>query len=194
MATTTTNQGFTKPEGSDGADISVLNGNWDLADAMVTLTGNQTLTNKTLTSPHLTTATVDSGGLTVTAGGATITAGGLTVTAGGAGIGGGPSVTAGLSVSDGAATDATNRYGALLTQQTGGSADNASLYAQGTCFLGTVSGTTATDGFLYIPYVAGAPTGTPYAPAGHNHVPIVYDVTNEKLMLYHGGWKGVALA
>jgi hypothetical protein len=47
---------------------------------LVTLTGTQTLTSKTLTSPHMTGPVVDSGGLS-------ITAGGLTVTAGNVGIG-----------------------------------------------------------------------------------------------------------
>src|SRR5205807_10322300 len=49
----------------------------------VTLTDVQTLTNKTLNSPHVTGPVVDSGGLTITAGGLTVTAGGATITAGG---------------------------------------------------------------------------------------------------------------
>lgn len=47
----------------------------------LTQTGTQTgITNKTFTSPHMTTPVVDSGGLTITAGGLTITAGSVVVT------------------------------------------------------------------------------------------------------------------
>jgi len=47
--------------------------------------------------------------------------------------------------------------------------------------------TTATDGFFYIPAVAGVPTGVPTAYTGM--VPMQYDTTNSKLCLYNGGWK-----
>lgn len=50
----------------------------------------------------------------------------------------------------------------------------------------------AVDGFLYIPTVAGAPTGTPTARTGS--VPIVYDTTDDKLYVYRGGaWAGIAI-
>lgn len=52
--------------------------------------------------------------------------------------------------------------------------------------------TTATDGFLYIPSCAGAPTGTPTAKTGLT--PMVYDSTNNHFYIYNGGWKSVALA
>lgn len=45
--------------------------------------------------------------------------------------------------------------------------------------------TTATDGFLYIPTCAGAPTGVPTAITGK--VPMVADTTNNKLYIYVGG-------
>jgi hypothetical protein len=52
--------------------------------------------------------------------------------------------------------------------------------------------TAATDGFLYIPYCAGTPTGTPTAHPGG--VPIIFDTTANKLWAYSGGaWKGVAV-
>lgn len=52
--------------------------------------------------------------------------------------------------------------------------------------------TDATDGFLYIPSCAGAPTGTPTTKTGR--IPIVYDTTNERLYAYNGGWVSVTLA
>jgi hypothetical protein len=52
--------------------------------------------------------------------------------------------------------------------------------------------TTATEGFPYIPAVAGAPTGTPTAQTGV--VPVAYDSTNNKLWIYNGTWKGVVLS
>lgn len=48
--------------------------------------------------------------------------------------------------------------------------------------------TTATDGFLYIPGGAGAPTGVPTAYTGR--VPLYVDTTNHKLHFYSGGaWR-----
>jgi len=56
--------------------------------------------------------------------------------------------------------------------------------------LGTLT-TSATNGFPYIPTMAGAPTGTPTAITGK--VPMVYDTTNNKICVYNGSWKCVAL-
>jgi len=48
--------------------------------------------------------------------------------------------------------------------------------------------TSATDGFLYIPTVAGTPTGTPSSFTGL--VPMVFDTTNSQFWFYTGGaWK-----
>lgn len=52
--------------------------------------------------------------------------------------------------------------------------------------------TTATDGFLYIPTCAGAPTGTPTTKTGR--VPLIFDTTNNNLYVYDGSWISVALA
>jgi hypothetical protein len=51
--------------------------------------------------------------------------------------------------------------------------------------------TNSTAGFGYMPTCAGAPTGVPVARSGF--VPFVYDTTNNKLWIYNGAWKGVAL-
>jgi hypothetical protein len=52
--------------------------------------------------------------------------------------------------------------------------------------------TDATDGFIYIPTCAGVPTGVPTTQTGT--AAMVYDTTNEKLMIYNGAWVGVTLA
>jgi hypothetical protein len=58
--------------------------------------------------------------------------------------------------------------------------------------IGVVSGTTATDGFPYIPSVSGTPTGTPRGITGL--VPIVHDSGADKLWVYTAGaWHFVAL-
>ncbi len=63
----------------------------------------------------------------------------------------------------------------------------------GNVIVGTAAlATTATDGFLYIPTCAGTPTGVPTTYTGR--VPIVYDTTGNKLWIYNGAWKSVALA
>lgn len=52
--------------------------------------------------------------------------------------------------------------------------------------------TTATDGFLYVPTSAGAPTGVPTANTGK--VANEFDTTNNTIEYYNSGWKGVAVA
>jgi hypothetical protein len=51
-----------------------------------------------------------------------------------------------------------------------------------------------TDGFFYIPTVAGTPTGTPAHLAGDyaNAVPMRYDTVNHKICVYDSGWKCTA--
>lgn len=50
----------------------------------------------------------------------------------------------------------------------------------------------ATDGFLYIPTMAGPPSGVPTAHAGT--VALVFDTANNDLYVYDGGWIKVHLA
>lgn len=61
-------------------------------------------------------------------------------------------------------------------------------------FQGTAA-TTDTDGFLYIPKVAGPPTGVPGHLTGSyaSAVPMRYDTTDNKLYVYNGAWKSVTL-
>lgn len=56
--------------------------------------------------------------------------------------------------------------------------------------------TTASVRHLFIPSVAGTPTGTPTSPVDYSssHVPLVYDRTNNKLYVYDGSWLSVTLA
>lgn len=49
----------------------------------------------------------------------------------------------------------------------------------------------ATDGFLYIPTVAGVPSGVPTTKTGT--VAMVFDTTNNDLYVYNGAWKKVTL-
>lgn len=44
-----------------------------------------------------------------------------------------------------------------------------------------------TDGFFYIPTVAGTPTGTPTTKTGF--VAMVYDTTNDELYVFNGSWR-----
>jgi len=52
---------------------------------------------------------------------------------------------------------------------------------------GSALATTATDGFIYVAGGAGPPTGTPTANTGA--IALYYDITNDQLYAYNGGWK-----
>ncbi len=52
--------------------------------------------------------------------------------------------------------------------------------------------TDATDGFLYVPSMAGSPTGTPVTKPGL--LPIVIDSLNNRLLFYSSGaWRAAGL-
>lgn len=55
-----------------------------------------------------------------------------------------------------------------------------------------ITSSSRNGGFLFIPTSAGAPSGTPSTYGGN--VALVYDTTNNKLMVYDGGWIGVTLS
>ena len=59
------------------------------------------------------------------------------------------------------------------------------------CGAQSALGTTATDGFVYIPTVSGLPTGVPTSYTGK--VAMQYDTSTNKLYVYNGGWKSVTL-
>ena len=63
-------------------------------------------------------------------------------------------------------------------------------------FLGSVVNagaltTNATAGFIYLGTVPGSSTGTPATQTGT--VALCYDTTNNRLQVYNGAWKTVAL-
>lgn len=152
---------------------------------VVNLSATQTLTNKTLTTPHLTTAVVDSGGLTVTAGGltvsaggATITAGGLTVTAGGVTLGDSTPVTLGTTnPASGANTDLRLRNSRYIGfRNAANSGDNLIGYDSGDTLVLTGVFTSTTVG------AAGGASALPASPITYMRVTL--GGTTYKIPLY----------
>jgi len=69
--------------------------------------------------------------------------------------------------------------------RTGGTTQRLYLDGSGNLVMGTGAlGTTATDGFIYAPSSAGAPTGVPTAYTGR--VPVEIDTTNGRIYAYYG--------
>ena len=62
----------------------------------------------------------------------------------------------------------------------------------GTVIGSTALATGATKGFVYLPSVAGTPTGTPTAQSAT--VPMVYDTAANKLWAYNGAWRSVTFS
>jgi hypothetical protein len=72
------------------------------------------------------------------------------------------------------------------------SVERARVDSLGNLSIGTAAiATTATDGFLYLTSCAGTPTGVPTAKTGR--APVVYDSTANKIWVYNGSWRGVAV-
>lgn len=87
----------------------------------------------------------------------------------------------------GAASTTQNTLITALTIK-GGTTNNTNVgYPSVVVGSGAALGTTATDGFLYIPTCAGTPTGVPTAVTGA--IPMVYDTTNHQFWFYDSGWK-----
>lgn len=98
----------------------------------------------------------------------------------------------------------TGRGGDVLVRVappgTTGTAQNAltdalRVYGEGDVSIGTGAAiaTNATAGFLLLPTCAGTPTGTP-TNTGAGKANFVYDSTANKLWVYNGSWRGVAVA
>lgn len=95
--------------------------------------------------------------------------------------------------STGTIADTTTGIGGvidLLTRDVGGALTRRlRLDNKGSVVVGAAAlATSATDGFLYIPSMAGTPTGTPTTQTGT--VAMVFDTTNNVLYIYDGGWLG----
>lgn len=105
--------------------------------------------------------------------------------AGGAGIG---SVGADAIVQAGAG-DASFGQGGKVRLKAGTGSIPGNIYANGN---GSVLSTSATGGFFEIPTCAGTPTGVPTQSLAGN-VPLIYDTSANKLWVYSGTWKSVAL-
>jgi hypothetical protein len=85
-----------------------------------------------------------------------------------------------------------NRTAGLLRFSTN-NAERAHISATGSIVLGASAlATTATAGYVYIPGVAGTPTGVPTTHAGR--VALVYDTNNNRLYAYNGAWVSALFA
>lgn len=96
----------------------------------------------------------------------------------------------GAKFQEGVRIAAEHASGVAVIYTGGTSSTNERLQcdANGNVSIGNAAiATNATNGFLYIPTCAGAPSGTPTSKTGR--VPMVYDSTNNNLYIYSGGWK-----
>lgn len=82
-----------------------------------------------------------------------------------------------------------------LNQASFDACERMRITAAGSVAIGTgaITATNATDGFLYIPGVAAAPTGVPSTIGDGNIYPICFCNANNRLYVYNGGWVSVAL-
>jgi hypothetical protein len=80
----------------------------------------------------------------------------------------------------------TTDPGATNLSVTGTIVSASNIYSSAT------SSTSMTNGFIYIPAAAGAPSGVPTAVTGK--VAMYYDSTNNNFYVYNGAWKKILLA
>ena len=107
----------------------------------------------------------------------------------------GGSVDFGMDGSTGSSFGTAGNYGTAIYRPDGtgfavSRATAVDIYASpvGSVVLGSAAvATSATDGFLYIPTSAGAPSGVPTAYTGR--IALDYDTTNHQFWIYDGGWK-----
>ena len=95
--------------------------------------------------------------------------------------------TAGLRIRT---TNSGNGYIVFVTRTGGGTLNEVALMtAAGNVAIGLDTMlTTATDGFIFVPTCAGAPTGVPTGMAGY--APAIVDTTNHRWYFYSGGsWR-----
>ena len=106
----------------------------------------------------------------------------------GDGISGNPVISAGTNL---ARLDSTNSY-ALPQSFVVITANALSNDGNNNLFTGVNNlSTSSANGFVYIPSIAGTPTGVPTANSGRT--PVVWDATNNKLWIYSAGtWNSVA--
>lgn len=133
---------------------------------------------------------VSTGGAAIT--GASTVVGTLTVTA--LSATGGSSITAALTIATGGLSITTGSA-TIATTLTVNAAGGQSLECDGSrnVVVGTGSiATNATDGYLYIPSMNGAPSGTPTSKSGY--AAFMYRQDTARLYAYQGAWRSVAVA
>ena len=91
-----------------------------------------------------------------------------------------------IFASGGVSIGNTTDPGATNLSVTGTIVSASNIYSSAT------SSTSMTNGFIYIPAAAGAPTGVPTAVTGK--VAMYYDSTNNFFYVYNGAWKKILLA
>jgi hypothetical protein len=135
-------------------------------------------------------ATGRGGNFSISAGSSTVGLGGLFNMPGAPALASGTASDTTLFASQG--VDAVHSGNVIVSDFNGDNTFVVDPFGNILCTCATAVG--ATDQFLYLGTSAGAPTGVPAHTAGvyANSVPVRFDTTNFKLMVYSGGWKNVA--
>lgn len=196
------------------AQVTNVNASTSMTFTTPTLTASAAVVaNTSVTTPLY----ASTGTMNITAGGQIVMAAGgqgnpisITSSNNTGGAGGNSSVTAGNGSSTGGTLSLKSGNGAAgiggsitIAAGTGGNAIGGDISITpgagsggsqaGALTLGVgAPATAAFGGFPYMPAMGGAPSGAPTAKTGF--CPFVYDTTNNKLWIYNGSWKGIALA